>query len=83
MVGPGTQIPRTWDGKPPDLRRTDSRTTAGRKQARTAGRRQARRQDESRHGTRQEQVKNAGNGWDVGKNDYICGISTDINLLTL
>ena len=40
-------------------------------------------QDESRHGTCQEQAKNAGNGWDVGKNDYICGISTDINLLTL
>ena len=73
--GPGTQTQPTGDGTCPDLGRKDSRTTAGR--------RQARRQDEGRHGTCQEQAKNAGNGWDVGKNDYICGISTDINLLTL
>jgi hypothetical protein len=77
---------RTGDAKWSDLGRKmvgpgteRARTCDGR----TAGRRQARRQDEGRHGTRQEQAKNAGNGWDVGKNDYICGISTDINLLTL
>ncbi len=76
VIGPGTESALTCDGRTADESRHEGRHGQ-------QARKQARRQDESRHGTRQEWVKKAGNGWDVGKNDYICGISTDINLLTL
>ena len=78
VVGPGTDNPRTCDGRTAGRQQHESRHEGrhgqqdesrhgGRHGDKTeagteTGRKQARRQDKSRHGTRQEWVKKAGNG---------------------